>query len=168
MNQVGIAMGSNLGDRQQYLQSGLQHLARTDGIQVERISPLYETEPVGPGKQGRYLNGVLIAQTTLGAHELLNRLLEIEVQEERVRSAHRYAARTLDLDLLFYGEEVRDEDALTLPHPRLHERAFVLFPLRDLLPEWRHPRLKKNLEELIDLLADSGEIQPYSGGLFLD
>ena len=111
-----------------------QALAAEDGIEVVAVSTLRETDPVGVGEQPRYLNGAVALDTTLEPRELLDRLLAIEQRFGRIRVAGEHGPRPLDLDLLLHGDAVLDEPGLTLPHPRLHERRFVLEPLADLDP----------------------------------
>ncbi len=153
-----IALGSNLGDRAGYLLSGIAALSRA-GVRVEALSRIYETEPVGPPGQGRYLNQVARVETELGPGELLKLLLAVEKAHGRARAV-RFGPRTLDLDLLDYEGRVLDQPGLTLPHPRMHTRAFVLVPLLEVAPEWRHPRLKKSARELLSGL-DVGGVRPY-------
>jgi len=129
-----VALGSNLGDRLFELERARWALHETEGLGDLASSRIYETEPVGPGRQGRYLNAVMALTSTLAPRELLARLLAIEAAAGRQRGPKevRWGARTLDLDLLLYGESQIDEATLTVPHPRLHERAFVLEPLCEL------------------------------------
>jgi 2-amino-4-hydroxy-6-hydroxymethyldihydropteridine diphosphokinase len=129
-----VGLGANLGDRERTLRAAVDALAEEDGIQVIVVSTLRETDPVGVGGQPRFLNGVVELDTTLAARELLDRLLAIEQRFGRVRIAAEHGPRTLDLDLLLYGDEELDEPGLTVPHPRLHERRFVLEPLSELAP----------------------------------
>lgn len=135
-----LGLGSNLGDRLANLQEAVDRLDGTEGVVVLRISRVYETAPVGP-PQPDYLNAVVEVETTLGARALLEAGLGIEAAMGRVRAA-RWGPRTIDVDLLGYGREHFDEPGLTVPHPRMHERAFVLVPLLELesdpaLPEGR-------------------------------
>src|SRR5687768_1302145 len=121
-----IALGSNLGDRRAYLDAAIERLRLTSGVDVTKVSTYHETEPVGgPTGQGRYLNGVAEIRTTLTPQELLSTLLTIEKDMGRVR-AERFGPRIIDLDVLLYGITIVKNDALTVPHPRMHERAFVL------------------------------------------
>jgi 2-amino-4-hydroxy-6-hydroxymethyldihydropteridine diphosphokinase len=129
-----VGLGANLGDRERTLRAAVHALAATDGVEVVAVSTLRETEPVGVGAQPLFLNGVAELETTLTPRELIDRLLVVEQLFGRVRVPGEHDPRTLDLDLLLHGGEVVDEPGLTLPHPRLHERRFVLEPLAELAP----------------------------------
>jgi len=157
---VFIALGSNLGDRAGLLLAGLARLSRLEGFELAGLSQIYETEPVGPAGQGPYLNAVLAGRTVLEPRRLLQEMLRIEGELGRVRQ-QRWGPRTLDLDLLDYGGLVVDEPGLELPHPRLHERPFVLAPLCDLAPDWRHPRLGKTARELLNETGMDG-VRPWA------
>jgi 2-amino-4-hydroxy-6-hydroxymethyldihydropteridine diphosphokinase len=127
-----IGLGANLGDREATIRAALAELGADDGIEVVAVSTLRETEPVGVGPQPLFLNGAAEIETTLSARQLLDRLLAIEQRFGRVRVPGEHSPRTLDLDLVLYGDEQIDEPGLTVPHPRLHEREFVLEPLAEL------------------------------------
>jgi 2-amino-4-hydroxy-6-hydroxymethyldihydropteridine diphosphokinase len=129
-----VGLGANLGDRETTIRAAVDALAAEEGIEVVALSMLRETEPIGVGEQPRFLNGAVALDTTLTARELLDRLLEIEQRFGRVRIPGEHGPRTLDLDLLLYGGEVIDGPGLEVPHPRLHERRFVLEPLAELAP----------------------------------
>ena len=130
-----LALGSNLGDRLNYLQGALASLADTPEVWVTEVSPVYETEPVdAPEGSKKFLNAVVLADTTLSAHTLLDRALAIEDAFGRERSEPG-APRTLDVDLIVVGDRRADEPDLRLPHPKAHERAFVLAPWSDLEPD---------------------------------
>jgi 2-amino-4-hydroxy-6-hydroxymethyldihydropteridine diphosphokinase len=129
-----IGLGANLGDRERTLRAAVDALAAQDGIEVVGVSTLRETDPVGVGEQPRFLNGAVELDTTLAARELLDRLLAVEQRFGRVRVPGEHGPRTVDLDLLLYGDEEIAEPRLTVPHPRLHERRFVLEPLAELDP----------------------------------
>jgi 2-amino-4-hydroxy-6-hydroxymethyldihydropteridine diphosphokinase len=129
-----VGMGANLGDRESALRAAVGALDAEDGLEVVAVSTLRETEPVGVGDQPLYLNGAAELETMLAARELLDRLLAVEQRYGRVRVAGEHGPRTLDLDLLLYGDEAIDVPGLTVPHPRLHERRFVLEPLAELAP----------------------------------
>ncbi len=128
-----LALGSNLGDRLQTLQRAVELLHARPGIDVVRSSRVYETEPVGP-PQPAYLNAVVELRTDLEPHELLKQTQAVEDELGRVR-AERWGPRTLDVDVLTFDERVIDEPELIVPHPRMHERGFVLVPLGELEPD---------------------------------
>ena len=134
MTRAYVGLGANLGNLARTLRAAVDALAAEEGIEVVSVSTLRETEPVGVGEQPRFLNGAAELETTLTARELLDRLLAVEQRFGRVRIPGGHGPRTLDLDLLLYGDEVIDEQGLTVPHPRLHERRFVLEPLAELAP----------------------------------
>jgi 2-amino-4-hydroxy-6-hydroxymethyldihydropteridine diphosphokinase len=123
-----VGLGANLGDREATIRRAAELLG------ARRVSTLIETEPWGYADQPRFLNGVAELETDEGPAALLARLLEVERELGRTREGPRYGPRTIDLDLLLYGDERIDEPGLTVPHPRLHERAFVLEPLAELAP----------------------------------
>jgi 2-amino-4-hydroxy-6-hydroxymethyldihydropteridine diphosphokinase len=129
-----VALGANLGQREITLRAAVDALGAEEGIEVVAFSALRETEPVGVGEQPLYLNGAVALETTLSARELLDRLHALEQRFGRVRVAGEHGPRTLDLDLLLYGDAELDEPGLVVPHPRLHERRFVLEPLAELAP----------------------------------
>jgi 2-amino-4-hydroxy-6-hydroxymethyldihydropteridine diphosphokinase len=129
-----VGLGANLGERERTLLAAVDALGGEEGIAVAAVSALRETEPVGVGEQPRFLNGVVALDTTLTARGLLDRLLALEQRFGRVRVPGEHGPRTLDLDLLLYGGETIDEPGLAVPHPRLHDRRFVLEPLAELAP----------------------------------
>ncbi|HWG13774.1 MAG TPA: 2-amino-4-hydroxy-6-hydroxymethyldihydropteridine diphosphokinase [Streptosporangiaceae bacterium] len=133
-----LALGSNLGDRQQELQRAVDQLAVTPGVRVTAVSPVYETDPVGGPEQPDYLNAVVLAETGLPAADLLRRAHAIEAAARRTREV-RWGPRTLDVDIITYGDEVSADPVLTLPHPRARQRAFVLAPWRDADPDAELP-----------------------------
>ena len=134
MTQAYVGLGANLGDRERTLREAAAALAAEEGIEVVAVSTLRETEPVGVGEQPLFINGAAALDTTLEAIELLDRLLAVEQRFGRVRVPGEHGPRTLDLDLLLFGDEQIDEPGLGVPHPRLHERRFVLEPLAELDP----------------------------------
>jgi 2-amino-4-hydroxy-6-hydroxymethyldihydropteridine diphosphokinase len=127
-----IGLGSNLGDREAAIRAALERLAASPEIEVEAVSSLRETDPVGYVDQPRFLNGAAALRTELPPRTLLERLQEVERELGRDRSGPRFGPRTIDLDLLLYGTEQIDENGLEIPHPRLAERRFVLEPLAEL------------------------------------
>jgi 2-amino-4-hydroxy-6-hydroxymethyldihydropteridine diphosphokinase len=143
-----IALGSNLGDRRAYLDRALEMLRDHPRITLTRVSSYHETDPVGgPPGQGKFLNAAAELLTDLTPDELLRLLLDVERRLGRVRT-ERFGPRTIDLDLLLHGNTLRNEPELTLPHPRLHERSFVLQPLAEIAPQILHPRLQRTIGDL--------------------
>jgi 2-amino-4-hydroxy-6-hydroxymethyldihydropteridine diphosphokinase len=151
---VYVSLGSNVGDREGHLARALSALAALPCVAELALSPVYETDPVGPGEQGTYLNAVVRLRTSLGPRELLTRLQQIERAAGRVRGPVRNAPRTLDLDILFFGDRRLASGELEVPHPRLHERPFVLEPLADLAPDLVHPGLGERIETLARRVRD--------------
>ncbi|MDT0446877.1 2-amino-4-hydroxy-6-hydroxymethyldihydropteridine diphosphokinase [Streptomyces johnsoniae] len=135
-----LSLGSNLGNRLETLQGAVDALADTPGLRIKAVSPVYETDPWGvdPGSQPTYFNAVVILKTTLPPSSLWERAQAIEEAFERVRDS-RWGPRTLDVDIVTYQGAVSDDPALTLPHPRAHERAFVLVPWHDVDPDAEVP-----------------------------
>jgi 2-amino-4-hydroxy-6-hydroxymethyldihydropteridine diphosphokinase len=135
MTRAYVGLGANLGDRERTLREAVAALAAEEGIEVVAVSALRETEPVGVGEQPLFLNGAAAIDTALAPGELLGRLLAVEQRFGRIRVPGEHGPRTLDLDLLLYGDEqIEEAGRLTVPHPRLHERRFVLEPLAELDP----------------------------------
>ncbi|OFW77884.1 MAG: 2-amino-4-hydroxy-6-hydroxymethyldihydropteridine diphosphokinase, partial [Actinobacteria bacterium RBG_19FT_COMBO_70_19] len=131
MTTAYLGLGANLGDRLANLQRAVDLLAEVSGLRVARSSRVYETEPVGGPEQPEYLNAVVEAETDLAPHDLLEVCLSVETRMGRVR-AEPWGPRTIDVDVLTYGDETIDEPDLVVPHPRMHERGFVLVPLAEL------------------------------------
>jgi 2-amino-4-hydroxy-6-hydroxymethyldihydropteridine diphosphokinase len=129
-----VGLGANLGDRSAMLRAALEQLAAEPGVTVVAVSTVRETDPVGIVDQPRFLNAAAAVETDLSARQLLDRLLGIERRLGRTREGPRFGPRTIDLDLLLYGDERLQEPGLEVPHPHLHERAFVLEPLFELDP----------------------------------
>lgn len=149
-----IGLGSNLDDPQAQLDRAVATLARTDGIHVRQTSSYYRTAPWGDAAQPDFINAVVQIDTTLTADALLTELVRIETEAGRIRE-RRWGPRTLDLDLLLYGDAVCDTTQLQLPHPRMHERRFVLEPLAELAPQLSIGG-RGRVDELLAQLADAG------------
>jgi 2-amino-4-hydroxy-6-hydroxymethyldihydropteridine diphosphokinase len=135
-----ISLGSNLGNRLETLQGAIDALEDTPGVRIKAVSPVYETEPWGiePGSQPTYFNAVVLLKTTLPPSSLLERAHAVEEAFHRVRD-ERWGPRTIDVDIVAYADVISDDPVLTLPHPRAHERAFVLAPWYDVEPEAQLP-----------------------------
>lgn len=138
MHRAFIGLGANLGDPAAQIRAVLQALRETPGVELRRQSSLYGTAPVDAPGQPDYVNAVAMIGTTLAAHDLLRELQQLELRFGRVRSV-RNAARALDLDLLLYDEETLDLPDLRIPHPRMHQRRFVLEPLAEIAPDLSIP-----------------------------
>lgn len=149
MSTVYLSLGSNLGDRQKNIHAATEQI-RSLGT-ITAISKYYETEPQEVANQPWFINSVIELETTLSPHELLTRLLEIEQKLGRVRSK-RFGARIIDIDILLYDEMIINEPDLIIPHPRLHERAFVLIPLLEIVADQPHPLLQRSFTELLQSL----------------
>ncbi|MEM9028548.1 MAG: 2-amino-4-hydroxy-6-hydroxymethyldihydropteridine diphosphokinase [Pseudomonadota bacterium] len=158
-----IALGSNLGCRLSNLRSAVAELHSDGDVSVRAVSKLYQTSPIGgPEDQGAFLNAALLAETRLAPDELLARLHRIEDARGRKREVH-WGPRTLDLDLLTYGDLTMDTSELSLPHPRLHVRRFVLVPVCDIAPELTHARTGRTMHDhLADLPAVDGDLSVYA------
>jgi 2-amino-4-hydroxy-6-hydroxymethyldihydropteridine diphosphokinase len=147
MFSVLLSFGSNLGDRHKTLHDAWHVLAHTEYIQTVRLSPFYETEPVGgPAEQPMYINAAGIIQTSLSPMELLKTLQDIESTFGRTR-AERWGARTLDIDILLYEDQIVELPMLIIPHPKMLCRRFVLEPVNDIAASWIHPLTKKTIRE---------------------
>jgi 2-amino-4-hydroxy-6-hydroxymethyldihydropteridine diphosphokinase len=153
MVNVAIALGSNLGDRERYLKDALAVLA--SDIHNLRVSPFYETDPVDmPGNPPRVINAAAVGETSLSARDFLRRLLAIERDLGRERP-YPGASRTVDLDLILYGDAVIDEPPeLIVPHPRFRERLFVLEPLAEVASDWIDPATRLTIAQLLEALRD--------------
>jgi 2-amino-4-hydroxy-6-hydroxymethyldihydropteridine diphosphokinase len=157
-----LSLGSNLGDREANLRLGISALDRPN-LKPARISSLFETEPIGFRDQPWFLNLAVSVNTRFSPAELLELCFEIEMAQGRKRSIPN-GPRTLDIDLLLYGDVVIHSANLIIPHPRLAERRFVLEPLAEIAPEAYHPVLKRTVRSLLDLCTDFSSVRPYSPG----
>ncbi len=144
-----IGIGSNLGDREKNIKKAISLLKKDKKIRLIRRSRIYETEPLGGPPQGKFLNGVVKIKTEYPPLELLDRLKRIECLLGRRKGAIKWAPRTIDLDILLYGKCVIKNEDLTIPHPEIKKRLFVLKPLSEISPLFRHPLLKKTISQLL-------------------
>lgn len=148
MKLVYLSLGSNIGDREHMLQSALDQLRASD-LTVKRVSSVYETEPVDFKEQRAFLNLVTEAETELFPMMLLTRIQKIELRLGRRRSGPPKGPRTIDIDILLYGASQVHSGRLEIPHPRMHERRFVLAPMVELAPDLRHPGLRRSMRDLL-------------------
>lgn len=153
MIDVFLLLGSNLGNREEYLQKAIDLIETEIGV-VTQISSVYETEAWGKTDEPNYLNQVVRVNTQLSARQVLEKVLEIETRMGRVREK-KWGSRIIDVDILFYGRNIINEPGLIVPHPELHNRKFTLEPLNELVPDLQHPVLKKSIFQLKSELKDN-------------
>jgi len=149
MKTVYFSLGSNIGDRKSHLRAAIEHLAGPD-LHILRVSPIYETEPVGYTSQRWFLNQVVEATTELLPMQLLSRVGKIERRLGRTRTIPN-GPRAIDIDILLYGSAVVHTARLEIPHPRMADRRFVLVPLADLAPDLRHPVSHRSIREMLEI-----------------
>jgi 2-amino-4-hydroxy-6-hydroxymethyldihydropteridine diphosphokinase len=167
MKKVFLGLGSNLGRRDETLHAAKKLIGESIGA-VIRASSVYETEPWGFESDKEFLNMVLVVETDLPPSGILGRILMIESQlgRTRYRCGFHYLSRSIDIDILFYDNEILDQESLKIPHPRLHERRFVMVPLAEIAPDQIHPVFKKTILELLRECEDDGKVREYRGGLY--
>ncbi|KAB2328822.1 2-amino-4-hydroxy-6-hydroxymethyldihydropteridine diphosphokinase [Cytobacillus depressus] len=153
INKAYIGLGSNMGERAATLKEAIANIEAVPNIQVVNTSSIYETEPVGYEDQDRFLNMVIEVRTSLNPFELLNTCLEIEKGLGRKRDI-RWGPRTIDLDILLYNQESIISEKLTVPHPRIQERAFVIIPLLDIKPDFKLPTMEVSLQDVLKRIPD--------------
>lgn len=154
-----LLLGSNIGDRQQHLATALRKIGDKVGL-IQKVSSTYQTQPWGVTNQDDYLNMAVQISTSLTPEVLFERIKVIETAAGRI-SMVQNAPRTLDIDILFYEQLVMSSEHLTIPHPRLHLRRFVLIPMVDIAPHFIHPVFKKSMQALLDECADDKTVKKY-------
>ncbi len=162
MNKSFILLGSNIGMREQLLMDAISKIVDTCGTLI-RKSSLYESEPWGFKSEYNFLNQVILIETNLEPYELLEQLLKIEIElgRDRTHKYDTYVSRPIDIDILYYNNIIIDNVDLTIPHPRLHLRAFTLMPLNEIAPDYLHPIFKKNSKELLCECKDNLKVDIY-------
>lgn len=148
MIDVYLGLGSNISDREQQLKSAVERLDQVTDIHVQQVSSMYETKPVGYVDQPDFLNVCLHIKTSLSPEVLLQQCLDIEKELHRVRKV-RWGPRTIDIDVLLYGDQIIESEQLIVPHPRMTERAFVMIPLNEIASHVIEPRSKKTIQSLV-------------------
>ena len=144
---VYIALGANLGNRERNLRNAYEYMSASEDIQTLKISRFYETAPLGGPPQPMFLNAALELQTSMTPHQLLEKLQQIELRMGRIRK-EKWGPRTIDIDILLFGDRIVEDDQLKIPHPLMHERIFVLEPLVEIAPGMVHPVLKKTILQI--------------------
>lgn len=157
MNNAYLLIGGNIGNREKNLEKALRLIGKYTEIELVSVSPVYETAAWGNTEQGSFLNQAVEINTTLSPPALLDVVLDIELQMGRKRE-EKYGPRVIDIDIIFFNNEVIDLPALTIPHPALSERRFVLQPLHDIAPGYEHPVLRKTVSSLLELCNDTLEV----------
>ncbi len=160
---VYIGIGSNQGDPVENCRRAVGGIVSDRRNRLVRCSSFYRTEPMGRKDQDWFVNGVVLVETSLGPRQMLEFLLSLEKKMGRVRR-ERWGPRVIDLDILFYGEEVIDEENLQVPHPRLHERRFALIPLKEIAPDLKHPRLGKTISQILSASEGEEKVFPLQEG----
>ena len=158
MIRLYILLGGNLGDKQKVFSEARALLSEQVG-KITAYSAVYETEPWGFESADYFLNQVMEISTALSAEEVLHQTQQIELQLGRTRKVTQYDSRIIDIDILFYGDQVIESDNLTVPHPRIQERKFVLVPLNEIAPELMHPVFHKNIRQLLEECPDPLKVE---------
>lgn len=161
MNKAILLIGGNLGDRTGHLQQAVEQIDKLIG-KVEKKSALYETAAWGHVEQPDYLNQALLVSTEMDARTLLETVLDIEHNIGRIRR-QKWGARVIDIDIIFYNDDVINQPDLKVPHPQMQFRQFVLVPLREILPDWQHPVLHQSVSTLLENCTDELPAVKYNG-----
>lgn len=154
-----LLVGGNQGDKAAILSEAVNMIGQAVG-QIQSVSHMYESPAWGFDSENDFLNQAVLIKTDLGPRAVLKEVLNIELELGRKRSGAGYSDRTIDIDILCWEEKIFWTSTLQVPHVRLHERAFALAPLTELLPEWRHPLLEQTSSQMLDQLEDTGDVRP--------
>jgi 2-amino-4-hydroxy-6-hydroxymethyldihydropteridine diphosphokinase len=160
MEKIYLGLGTNLDDRELNLRKAINNVDELIGS-VVHVSSIYETEPVGFRSEERFLNMVAEVDTMLKPSGVMDMILKAEALLGRVRKGNKYTSRIIDLDILLFGNRIIENDSLSVPHPRMHERRFVLIPLCEIAPDLVHPILKKSIKTLLSECQDKSSVIKY-------
>ncbi len=166
MKKAYLLLGGNLGDVTKTFESAAYYIEQACG-EIIKVSSIYETAPWGFEADTAFLNQGLLIDTPLSAQELLECCLAIETKLGRTRSEEGYSSRTLDIDILFFGDEIINESNLTVPHPRFQDRLFAIIPMMEMTPDYIHPILKKSMQQLKKECKDTGKIAFHTDKIIL-
>lgn len=155
-----LLLGGNMGDSAELCRKAVELIEKQIG-ETTRVSSLYGSEAWGFETEQDFINQAVVVRTSLPPHRVLVLTLEIEARLGRKRSGNGYSSRTMDIDIIFYGSEIIDTPRLTVPHPRLHLRNFVLVPLCEIMPDFVHPVFGKNIRQLLDECPDEGKVWKF-------
>ena len=161
MTRVYFLLGGNIGNREELLSEAIRKMTNQLGKYVQ-ASALYETEPWGFTHEQNFLNQVVVFDSELAALDILDKTQAIEKELGRVRKTTQYCERTIDIDILFYGDEQIENKRLSVPHPRIQERSFALYPLEELIPEFIHPIFKKSIKQLKEECTDELKVNKFN------
>jgi 2-amino-4-hydroxy-6-hydroxymethyldihydropteridine diphosphokinase len=160
MNIIFLQLGSNMGEREEYLKNASELLATEIGV-IQKESKIYESVPWGVENQSNYLNQVLEIRSELSAEEVLERVLQIEDKIGRIRN-EKWGERIIDIDVLLFNDSIVEKDGICIPHIHLHNRKFVLIPLNEVAPSFIHPKYNKTIEELLSECKDIESVEEYA------